>query len=230
MSYGRGAALLSALVGVTGLMTYAFQSIVAHTLGRDAYGMIAVLWAAVFLTASVIYRPVEQLLSRTIAEQDAHGQPTGDALRVAATIQLGLAVLFAAVALALRGRSRTSCSRAARPSTGAWSPPCCCTRRATSPAASSPGHRRFGLYGGLVLMESASRLVHRRAAGGRRLQRRERRRGGNRGRAAAQPGRAAVGARAARSPAVAATGGQADVGGAASSRWRTAWDSPARCS
>ena len=69
MSYGRGAALLSALIGVTGLMTYAFHSIVAHTLGRDAYGMIAVLWAAVFLTASVIYRPVEQLLSRTIAEQ-----------------------------------------------------------------------------------------------------------------------------------------------------------------
>ena len=43
MSYGRGAALLSGLVGATGLMTYAFQSIVAHTLGRDAYGQIAVL-------------------------------------------------------------------------------------------------------------------------------------------------------------------------------------------
>ena len=28
---------------------------------------VAVLWAAVFLVASVIYRPVEQLLSRTIS-------------------------------------------------------------------------------------------------------------------------------------------------------------------
>src|SRR5919204_6000617 len=100
MSYGRGAALLSALVGVTGLMTYAFQSIVAHTLGRDAYGVIGVLWAAVFLTASVIYRPVEQLLSRTIAEREARDSSIGSALRVAATIQLALAVGFVVVALA----------------------------------------------------------------------------------------------------------------------------------
>ena len=37
-SYGRGAALLSALIGVTGLLTYAFHSIAAHALGRDDYG------------------------------------------------------------------------------------------------------------------------------------------------------------------------------------------------
>ena len=36
MSYGRGATLLSALIGVTGLLTYAFHSLVAHTLGRDS--------------------------------------------------------------------------------------------------------------------------------------------------------------------------------------------------
>ena len=99
-SYGRGAALLSALIGVTGLLTYAFHSIAAHALGADDYGLIAVLWAAVFLVASVIYRPVEQLLSRTIAERRARERPIGDALRVAATIQLGLAVAFVAVALA----------------------------------------------------------------------------------------------------------------------------------
>ena len=99
-SYGRGAALLSALIGVTGLLTYAFHSIAAHALGRDGYGVIAVLWAAVFLVASVIYRPVEQLLSRTIAERRAQGRPIGSALRVAATIQLGLAVAVR------RGRAR----------------------------------------------------------------------------------------------------------------------------
>ena len=37
-SYGRGAALLSALIGVTGLFTYAFHSLAAHALGRDGYG------------------------------------------------------------------------------------------------------------------------------------------------------------------------------------------------
>jgi O-antigen/teichoic acid export membrane protein len=158
MSYGRGAALLSGLVGVTGLMTYAFQSIVAHTLGRDAYGMIAVLWAAVFLTASVIYRPVEQLLSRTIAERDAHGQPTGDALRVAATIQLGLAILFAAVAVALKEPIEDQLFSGS--STLYW----CLVAAVLLYAASYfargflAGHQRFGLYGGLVLMESASRL------------------------------------------------------------------------
>ena len=50
-SYGRGAALLSALIGVTGLLTYAFHSLAAHALGRDDYGIVAVLWAAVFLIA-----------------------------------------------------------------------------------------------------------------------------------------------------------------------------------
>ena len=101
-SYGRGAALLSALIGVTGLLTYAFHSLAAHALGRDDYGVIAVLWAAVFLVASVIYRPVEQLLSRTLAERRAQGRSTGPTLRMAATIQLGLVVLFVALALLLR--------------------------------------------------------------------------------------------------------------------------------
>src|SRR6185312_5027591 len=92
----------SALIGVTGLLTYAFHSLVAHALGRDDYGTIGVLWAAVFLTASVIYRPVEQLLSRTIAQREAQGEPTTPALRVAATIQLSLAGLFVVLALVLR--------------------------------------------------------------------------------------------------------------------------------
>ena len=61
------------------------------------------LWSAVFVLISVLFRPVEQLLSRTIAERQAHGQPIGSALRVAATIQLGLAAAFAVAALALRG-------------------------------------------------------------------------------------------------------------------------------
>jgi O-antigen/teichoic acid export membrane protein len=159
MSYGRGAALLSGLVGATGLMTYAFQSIVAHTLGRDAYGQIAVLWAAVFLTASVIYRPVEQLLSRTIAEQDAHGRSAGKALRIAATIQLGLAFLFTAIALALRTTIEDKLFSGS--ATLYW----CLVAAVLLYAASYfargflAGHRRFGLYGGLVLLESASRLV-----------------------------------------------------------------------
>jgi O-antigen/teichoic acid export membrane protein len=158
-SYGRGAALLSALIGVTGLFTYAFHSLAAHALGRDGYGLIAVLWAAVFLVASVIYRPVEQLLSRTLAERRAQGRPVGSALRVAATIQFGLVLAFLAVALALRGTIEDELFSGS--STLYW----CLVVAGAAYAASYfargflAGEQRFGLYGGLVLMESAARVV-----------------------------------------------------------------------
>jgi O-antigen/teichoic acid export membrane protein len=158
-SYGRGAALLSALIGVTGLLTYAFHSLAAHALGRDEYGTIAVLWAAVFLVASIIYRPVEQLLSRTIAERRAQGRPIGSALRVAGTIQLGLVVAFLAVALALRQTIEDELFSGS--STLYW----CLVVAGACYAASYfargflAGEQRFGLYGALVLMESASRVV-----------------------------------------------------------------------
>ena len=146
MSYGRGAALLSALIGVTGLLTYAFHSLAAHALGRDAYGAIGVLWAAVFLTASVIYRPVEQLLSRTIAEREARDRSIGvGAARRGDDPARARGRSSSAIALPLQARrSRTSSSRAARPSTGAWS------RRSLFYAASYfargflAGQRRFG--------------------------------------------------------------------------------------
>jgi O-antigen/teichoic acid export membrane protein len=159
MSYGRGATLLSALIGATGLMTYGFHSLAAHALGRDRYGVIGVLWAAVFLTASVIYRPVEQLLSRTIAERQARDVSTGSALRVAATIQLGLAVVFIGLALGFEGTIEDKLFSGS--TTLYW----CLVAAVTFYAASYfargflAGQRRFGLYGGLVLMESASRVV-----------------------------------------------------------------------
>jgi O-antigen/teichoic acid export membrane protein len=158
-SYGRGAALLSALIGVTGLLTYAFHSIVAHELGAERYGVIGVLWAAVFLTASVIYRPVEQLLSRTIAEHQAQDRPAGHALRVAATIQLGLAVLFALIALVLKDTIEDKLFSGS--TTLYW----CLVAAVIFYAASYfargflAGQRRFGLYGGLVMMEASSRVV-----------------------------------------------------------------------
>ena len=40
-------------------------------LAPDEYGAISLLWAILFVVISVIYRPVEQLLSRTIAERIA---------------------------------------------------------------------------------------------------------------------------------------------------------------
>ncbi|HSI82007.1 MAG TPA: hypothetical protein VK919_15305 [Solirubrobacterales bacterium] len=101
-SYGRAAGLLSAALAATGLLTYGFFAVASHTLGPEQYGRIVVLWAVVFVLVATLFRPVEQLLARTLAEIDARGGSRGHALRVAATIQLGFAVAFAIAALALR--------------------------------------------------------------------------------------------------------------------------------
>ena len=101
-SYGRRASLLSIGVGVTGLITYLYFAIASHELSREQYGQVAVLWSAVFIVVSVLQRPVEQLLSRTVSENLANDVPIGHTVRVAATIQLSVAVAFDVVALALR--------------------------------------------------------------------------------------------------------------------------------
>jgi O-antigen/teichoic acid export membrane protein len=102
-SYGRRASLLSIGVGLTGLITYLYFAIASHELSRDDYGQVAVLWSAVFIVVSILQRPVEQLLSRTVSENLAHGTPIGHTVRVAATIQLGVAIGFDVIALVLRG-------------------------------------------------------------------------------------------------------------------------------
>jgi O-antigen/teichoic acid export membrane protein len=102
-SYGRRASLLSIGVGLTGLITYLYFAIASHNLSREDYGQIAVLWSAVFITVSTLQRPVEQLLSRTVSEHIAHGQPYRHPVRVAAGIQAGVSLGFVAIALLLRG-------------------------------------------------------------------------------------------------------------------------------
>jgi O-antigen/teichoic acid export membrane protein len=62
-----------------------------------------VLWSAVFITVSTLYRPIDQLLSRHISERRTRGETIRQPVRVAATIQLGLAVAFAVLALVFRG-------------------------------------------------------------------------------------------------------------------------------
>jgi O-antigen/teichoic acid export membrane protein len=100
--FGRSATLLSAGVGTAGLLTYVYFSLASHNLSPQEYGEVVVLWSAVFISISVLYRPVEQLLSRTIAERQARGQAISSALRVGATIQIAIAIVTAAVVLALR--------------------------------------------------------------------------------------------------------------------------------
>jgi O-antigen/teichoic acid export membrane protein len=106
--YGKTASFLAVGVGLTGVITYAYFLIASHTLSKPDYGQITVLWSAVFITISALYRPIEQLLSRHISERMVSGQSLKEPVRVASTIQLGLSLLFTVLALALRGPIQNS--------------------------------------------------------------------------------------------------------------------------
>jgi O-antigen/teichoic acid export membrane protein len=157
--YGRGAAILSVGIGATGLITFGYFSLASHSLSESEYGGITLLWSAVFITVSVLYRPVEQLLSRTIAERAARDREGSDHLRVAATIQLALGVAFAVAALALRSPLQDDLFGGSE--TLYWILVVTVLAYAASYFARGylAGHRRFELYGGLVLLEASSRVL-----------------------------------------------------------------------
>ena len=101
--YGVTTSGLTAVLAVSGVLTYGYFVLASHSLSADDYGALVVLWSAVFIVVSVVFRPVELLLSRTIAEREARDESSAAALRIAGTIQLVLGVAFVAVALAFRG-------------------------------------------------------------------------------------------------------------------------------
>jgi O-antigen/teichoic acid export membrane protein len=158
-SYARGARILSIGIAATGVVTFAYFAVASHVLGEVAYKRISLLWSVLFVIVSVIYRPIEQLLSRTIAERRARGLPGGHPLRVPILIQAGCALAFLAVALPLRGpiQDRVFDGSAAL----YWILVAAVLAYAASYFARGwlAGHQRFGLYGGLVFLESCCRLL-----------------------------------------------------------------------
>ncbi len=156
-SYGSGARILSIGIASTGLLTFAYFSIASHVLGETQAKQVDLLWSVMFVIISVIYRPTEQLLSRTIADRAARGH-SRHPMRVPIVIQLSFALAFLLLALAFHevliddvfehysalyyvlvvGTLAYAASYFAR----GW----------------LAGHKYFALYGGLVLMESVSRL------------------------------------------------------------------------
>lgn len=100
--YGRSAAGLTLALGVGGALTYVFFAISSRTLTPTEYGEIVVLWSLVFLLASTLFRPIEQLLARTLAERSQAGASSNDALRTAGIIQVGIVTLLVAALLVAR--------------------------------------------------------------------------------------------------------------------------------
>ncbi|HSR95332.1 MAG TPA: hypothetical protein VLK56_10750 [Solirubrobacterales bacterium] len=155
--YGRLASFLAVGVGLTGLITYTYFLIASHVLSKPDYGQITVLWSAVFITISTLYRPVEQLLSRHISERLVKREPIGQPMRVAATIQLGLAAFFAVTALVLRGPIQDNLLEGNE--TLYWVFFGAVLFYAASYFARGflAGQRRFGLFTALILSESVFR-------------------------------------------------------------------------
>jgi O-antigen/teichoic acid export membrane protein len=156
--YASGARVLSIGIVSTGVFTFAYLATASHVLRPGAYSRISLCWAIMFVILSVIYRPIEQLLSRTIADRQARGTQ-GHILRAPAIIQSSFALLFLAVALALR---HTIERRLFTGSTALyWILVIGVLAYAASYFARGwlAGHKRFALYGGLVFLESTSRFL-----------------------------------------------------------------------
>jgi O-antigen/teichoic acid export membrane protein len=158
-SFGRSAGTLSAGVAAAGVLTYVYFAIASHNLDATAYGEVVVLWSAVFVTIAVLHRPVEQLISRGIAERRARDQPAGDVLRGAAAIQTAIAAAFAVLALALRGPIQDELLSGSE--TMYWIYVGAVLAFAASFFARGylAGDNRFGLLAALLVSESVSRLA-----------------------------------------------------------------------
>ncbi|HEX7255097.1 MAG TPA: hypothetical protein VF236_04145 [Gaiellaceae bacterium] len=85
-----GAGLVSAATLGAGLLIYGFHVLAARKLGPEAYGQIAVLWAALFLTVIVLFRPLEQTTSRETANRLARGEEAGTVVRAVGRLAAGL--------------------------------------------------------------------------------------------------------------------------------------------
>jgi O-antigen/teichoic acid export membrane protein len=157
-AFASGARVLSIGIASTGIFTFAYLATASHVLSRAGYARVSLCWAIMFVILSVIYRPIEQLLSRTIADRQARGVHA-HILRVPALIQVSFALVYLAVALALRHEIEHGIFGGSTELY--WILVVGVLAYAASYFARGwlAGHQRFALYGGLVFLESTSRFL-----------------------------------------------------------------------
>jgi O-antigen/teichoic acid export membrane protein len=150
--------VLSIGIASTGIFTFLYLATASHALDPASYSRISLCWAIMFVILSVIYRPVEQLLSRMIADRRARGLH-GHPLRMPALIQFGFASVFLIVALAMRSEIEQGVFDGS--SALYWILVIGVLAYSASYFARGwlAGHQRFALYGGLVFLESTSRFL-----------------------------------------------------------------------
>ena len=79
---GAGSVHIAASFGVAGVLTFAFQSLCTHVLGKQGFAPLALLWSATFLTVQVLWIGATQTLGRYVAEREAQGQRLGSCRRL----------------------------------------------------------------------------------------------------------------------------------------------------
>jgi O-antigen/teichoic acid export membrane protein len=153
-----GTRILSVGIASTGLFTFAYLAFGANLLTPADYSRVSICWAIMYVILSVIYRPVEQLLSRTIADRRARGETSARVLRVPALLQASFATIFLALALTLQGPLVHGLFKGSRELF--WILVIGVLAYAASYFVRGwlAGHQRFALYGGLVFLESTSRF------------------------------------------------------------------------
>jgi O-antigen/teichoic acid export membrane protein len=92
--------LLSVGTLASGVLAYLFNVVVARALGPADYGPIAVLWAGMFLVSVVLFRPIEQTLTRALSERAAREEDARPVIRSMGRVTLA-AMLASTVAIAL---------------------------------------------------------------------------------------------------------------------------------
>jgi O-antigen/teichoic acid export membrane protein len=84
---------------VNGVMSYVFLGLAARTLGVDAFGPLSVMWALIYLVGPGFFLPLEQEVSRSLANRWARGVGVGPLVRQAGL--LGAALIGALVLVTL---------------------------------------------------------------------------------------------------------------------------------
>lgn len=155
--YARATGVLSAGIAAAGLTTFAFFSLASHSLSAQSYTRIVVLWSVMFIVICTIYRPVEQLLSRTIAQRRASGA-SHHPLRVPAAIQIGFGLTFVLTALVAREPIQEGLFDGS--AALYWALVAGVTTYGAAYFARGwlAGHKRYTVFGALVLFDALARV------------------------------------------------------------------------
>ncbi|MGH2952865.1 MAG: lipopolysaccharide biosynthesis protein [Solirubrobacterales bacterium] len=156
--YGRDAGLLTIALGTAGFVTYLYFAIASHSLSRDEYGEIVVLWSAVYVTVATLFRPIEQLLARSLAERGGERAARAPVVRGALLIQVVIAAVAIAIALVPSGPIEDELLGSDGTLFAIFLGAMVAFGASFFARGYLAGRRRFGVYAALLLVEGLARV------------------------------------------------------------------------